>query len=153
MKTATLLSAVLALAGGILFAHFDAGAAGNSCPPSKHIDATDAKTKDLLRGKMLVPANPNEEAETSLVQDARGITSKVSSRHFLVYDAQTGVLQPMFVKATCTSTCNVKAGGTCESIGCTALSDGSCTAHSCMGGGCTGGSCTRTTTAELVSEQ
>lgn len=153
MKTSILLSAVFALVGGMLFAHFDADAAGSSCPPSKQIDATDTKTKNLLRDKVLVPANPNEEAETSLVQNANGVAFKVSSRDFLVYDAKTGLLQPMFVKATCSGTCNVKAGGTCENIGCTALSDGTCTKHSCIGGGCTGGSCTRTTTAELVLEQ
>lgn len=150
MKTSILLSAVVALVGGMLFAHFDADAAGSSCPPSKHIDATDIKTQNLLRDKVLVPENPNEEAETSLVQDPNGFTFKVSSRGFLVYDAKTGLLQPMFVIAECSGTCNVKVGGSCETIGCTAQSDGTCTPLSCSGGGCTGGSCTRKTKAEFV---
>lgn len=153
MKVSVVLSILIGFAGAMFFVQADAGnaAAGDAkCPPSKHIDATDQKTLESLRSKLLVAAFPQEPAETRVMQDSKGATLKVSSRDFLVYDSSTGKLQPMRAAVSCSSTCGTSGSGTCANIGCDATSSGGCTSHSCFGGSCTSGSCTKTSTVELL---
>jgi hypothetical protein len=151
MKASLVLSTLLGIAGAFFFVQANAGETkteGAKCPPSTQVDATDRKTQDMLRGKTLVAAFPDQPAETSVSTDAKGVTMKRSTQHFLVYDAKSGRLEPMQAAVTCTSVCN-NNGGFCSNNGCDASSFG-CSSHSCFGSGCTGGSCTKTSTAEQL---
>lgn len=152
MKASFVLSAVLGITSAFFFMQADAGEAkteGTKCPPSTQVDATDKKTQDMLRGKTLVPAFPDESAETSVSTDAKGVTLKRSTQHFLVYDAKSGRLEPMSATVTCTSSCGTSGFGSCTNSGCDASSFG-CSSHSCFGSSCTTGSCTKTSTAQQL---
>jgi hypothetical protein len=153
MKVSVVLSLVIGIAGAVFFVQADAGNAGKegaSCPPSKYADVTDKKVQDMLRGKTLVAAFPEEPAQTKVVQGSKGVTLKISSQDFLVYDAKTGVLQPMRAAVTCSSTCKTSGFGSCSNLGCDATSTGGCSSHSCFGSACDGGSCSKTSTAEVL---
>lgn len=154
MKRSILLSAVLGLSITLFGLQSYAGKAtpeGEDCPPSVYTDATDAQTQKALEGKTLVPAFPEQGAESSIVQQADGSFHKVSTRDFLVYDTASGQLLSMTASVTCESTCNTSGSGSCSNTGCDAWGGG-CSSHSCFGTGCTGGSCKKTSTAELFSD-